>query len=814
MAYRNYLACLHAVEDSEAVIELVAGRKASGFADSHEAGFSLALNALALDEVGLVDSALSQIEQLKSDPETLGNGVVAEALIRRRSGAKVNEVAGLYRRALEAHPDSTVLMTHMVECLDSSIPEEASELAATLLRIAQQRQLVPREVYRLGECYLTLGEAETALHFFSQGQSRYPDESMFLYGKALANHSLGDQEASHAALQQYLAVGKGNARLLSDLAVLAVQTGRLDQAIQLFQRALRKAIDDGERAQLHKQLWELKRRRGDNGKEILRHAMLFGRFVQDDPAEEAQFLMMALLSPRSGAGEEDDGDDDVRQWHREIRDRLATFSNQHPGFPALQTFHMPADLPDDEKARRLAAKMAEITLPERMVASSMELASRCAPYPLVFRAEMFLGPHSAFRFWSECVSSSEASLGIHISYDLPALTGEASCIARGSDVCIDITALLTLAQLDMLEVLPSYFHQISISLGTKRAIDSELFGDATSHPLAERIEEWRLKYRPVIRVRGPRHVGEDVDLSLADQQPLTDVAGQAESPIDKALGDGVGESVLLAHSLDLLLYSDEAIVRKEALDTYQVHSFCTIAFVKKLREDGVLTLDQESRCLCEMIRKNFRLVPFNGDHLNACLEELRTRRARAGGGRLSPDDLRADRDMGALLRQFSDGLLDDLWLGRTAVDWWLSLLEAGDEMLETCIESPAFAWWMRTAVRVGAAMEEYGQEDRLGHLFAQFLVRAYELGPTPISEAWSAIKSCVARLFPGSEDRYDLVVFTSVAKWMAKELEESELSANDSLMRLFMVTSYLPPEDCTRMHDELYRLRSDLLRPA
>ncbi|MBL7180745.1 MAG: DUF4365 domain-containing protein [Desulfobacterales bacterium] len=453
MTYQNYLICLSVLEDSEAVLELVSERLSHGFSNVREEAISLSCEAIAFNEIGRQDDAIKQIRKMKDNPNMIEDATVAEAVIARNNQMSKKEVADIYKEGLKKNPDSLILQTHFIHLLDESNPEDAKELDEYIRKIAQYRQLLPNEIYDLGFSNLTLNKINEGLRIFIEGAKRYSDESRFLYGQAVAHSKLGDEEKAYEALKNYVELGKKNYNILRNLAFLATETGRLDEAISIFQKALRRADDEKEREELNAQLWELRRKRGDPPKEILRHVLEFGKTIKDDPAQEARLLMMVFLSPVPK-----DEDEEITGWFADFRKRLERFSENHPNFPQFRTFKIPKDLPDKEKGSHILAQIAEVMLPQQLAATPFIISSRTRPYPLSFRAELMPGFSSIFDFWSNCVSSKDFTNGMHIWFDFNPRDVEFNCLSNRNEVCVDITTLLSLAELDLLDLLTKSFN--------------------------------------------------------------------------------------------------------------------------------------------------------------------------------------------------------------------------------------------------------------------------------------------------------------------------------------------------------------------
>lgn len=799
LAYRNYLICLYISEDPESLIELVREREKDGFSDREEESMSVALMSVALNDIGKEGDAAQQLAVMKEYPHMIEDATVAEAVIAQSNGVPKVDVADTYRKALARKPGSPLLVTQLIHLLNPLERDDAKEIVNCVDIIVKTRQLVPSEVYKLGTCYLTLEMPEDALRVFEAGEKRYPFHSRILYGQACAHSELGDDESVYKALKRFLELGKKDYSVLRNLAFAALETGRSEEAIQLFQRSLPKAEGDEGRGELHRQLWELKRKAEASPKEILRHIIGFGKAVGDDTAKEAQFLMMALLSPAP-----ESEDEEIRSWNDEIRKRLAKFSREHPDYPAFRTLKIPSDLKEEDRGTQMLAQIAEIMLPHKLMAGAVRIMSRGGPFPLAFRAKFKLGATSVFDFWDRCTKAKTKADAIHIWYDFNGpLKRERDCLNNRDKVCVDLPALMTLAELNRLDLLLSNFKVVVLAAGTRRTIEQELFGLGGPHPLAQRIEEWRLRNRAQIRIRGVTRGEVSSRESPRHEKTTGGIYVRKHESLEELLGCGLGESLFLAKKWKMPLYSDEALIREDAVKTDNLQCFCTMALIGKLRREGSISIGEETTILCQMIRKNFRVVPFDKGHLNSCLFDILEEAERAGGTPVTKSVLMAHEDMGTLLRQFGDPFFNEEWLVGIAIEWCVSLLKKSNvdtELFSQCLEYPANAISLWDKSKVITGVKKYEQADRLGHVFGFLLLKCLEVESSLVSKAWSAIKTCAERIFCQDREKFELALFHSVPTWVVKELESMQITPDTKLIRWSMIDGYLPEEDRTHFY--------------
>jgi hypothetical protein len=239
----------------------------------------------------------------------------------------------------------------------------------------------------------------------------------------------------------------------------------------LFQKALSKSRDSKEKGIIHFQLWILKLKRNDPPKEILRHAIEYGKTTKDDPEDESRFLMMVLMSPSIS---EDYWDDDIKSWVGDFRTRLNKFTEDYPSYEAFTKFSIPDHLSDEEKAFELRAELAKLMLPNYLATVPFEFSTRTTPWFLPLRARLLPECNSVFDFWRKCIESDDYSHSIHIWNGAKTLVDENQYASTTKEVCIDLTALLALAELRLLDKVSSIFDRIYLAFSTKRLMDEAL----------------------------------------------------------------------------------------------------------------------------------------------------------------------------------------------------------------------------------------------------------------------------------------------------------------------------------------------------
>lgn len=270
-------------------------------------------------------------------------------------------------------------------------------------------------------------------------------------------------------------------------------------------------------------------------------------------------------------------------------------------------------------------------------------------------------------------------------------------------------------------------------------------------------------------------------------------------PLDVVLSDGIGESLNLAKKLGIPLYSDESVVRQWATDDHGVPSFSTLGLVDRLVKEGRWTIDQHTELIVQLIKRNYRWVPFDVTHLNSRLRHV-IDRPEDEGISLTSEHLRSDEELKTLMLWFGDTqVTEEIRLSR-ALNWWLSILESGffeKSILVTCMEYPVHCYIMASTEPVERGkIRKFEREEKAAKLLAIFLWKAYITVERRTEEVWFSIKDCAERLFVDSADNQHDVLFRFMPKWLLKAANaDRSIDGDKKTGYLYDLTSRLPDSD-------------------
>jgi tetratricopeptide (TPR) repeat protein len=793
---------LHLSQDYEELIRTVFENRKDGFEDIIEARIIRPLCAIAYSELGAKKESDEQIQMLENEG-LVGEAVAVKCFIARKNGASRKSISDILQKALQDHPDNGVILTHLVEYLDPAIVEEAEKIADAFGKLIRKRELLPEEYSKYAFAVGTLNRPEEARDILIRAVDHYPGIPSLIHDLALAVERTGDQETAYRLCTDYIRIGGKSYAIFKNTALLAEMTGRIDDAINLFSKALTKTTDRHEIGDIHCQLYELKRKKGASVKDLLFHVVQFGKSVtQGELEREARYVVMMLMTPIP----KEPIDKEVETWIGEGKARIAEFTVKNPKYPFLQSFKINTALSPEEQARDMLATITAVTLPSRIRRAQLEMAARGGPWPFALRAGM---SDSISSYWTLCTQSSTSSHAIHIwTADIPLPEEHNSATTSGNSCVVDIVALLALAELDILEVLTT-FDRVIISLGTTREIDRELNDILkTPHPLANKISTWLASNKGRVRVR------HDTDLAhsdLGDEIEKSIILTSVMPSYRQILGFGIGESLSLASSQKIALHSDDVFTRYAARNEGATKTFSTISLLAALRGKSRILLVDETKLLSRMIRLNFRIVPFESFHLSCALEGLmKSLGARAP----NVEDMLGDETLGPLLRQFGESSLDASILYQIATEWWLTIIEKefSPEIVEASMSHPFYALSSRTAGGVLKGLAKDEPLHRGSALLALFLFKTILRDRKLVPKAWSAAKACCYQHCQ-DEKSYKETIGSGIPFHLVRGIEKLAIADDQKTQMIIAFTEALPDEDTTAVEAYIVqRLKPSFLK--
>ena len=223
-------------------------------------------------------------------------------------------------------------------------------------------------------------------------------------------------------------------------------------------------------------------------------------------------------------------------------------------------------------------------------------------------------------------------------------------------------------------------------------------------------------------------------------------------------------------------------------------------------QKGIWSLEQEVNLITDLIKRNYRWVPFSNLHLNARLRRI-LHFSRGERVPINLETLRQDERMWLLMRNFGETTINEDLRLRWAMKWWLSIIQSDffdRPILTACMNYPLdiVVTTSKTSVLTGN-VPKLEREERAAKLLAFLLWASYVKSERRITEVWLAIRDCVENLFPKRE----LMVFARMPNQLLDAANHSRSFTPDKKTNLlYDLISRIPSVDKERF--ELYLLKN------
>ena len=416
---------------------------------------------------------------------------------------------------------------------------------------------------------------------------------------------------------------------------------------------------------------------------------------------------------------------------------------EHPTFQSLVTFKAPEGLSEEATARHLISEVMAYLLPGQLLRGQFLMRIREGAWPLSFRASHVIS-RSFFDYFDYCTYSNEPEHAIHIFSAPISIDDETALVPLHESVCVDITALATLHHLGLLDSILGVDYTFVVATATRDTVEHDDAGPTLSHRIAVDLREWLIRNRSRIRIRRSIRGGRDAD-EADSHHKVSGVWVPRRPTITETLGDGVGETLMLAEELGLPLYSDEVSVRQWAGER-GVRAFSTIALLRRLRGEQRLAIADETAVLARMMESNFRYVPVGAEHFDAALSSLMQKSQETGLATMNADPV-----LGPLLGMFGEMNYTNDSLLNVAIGWWMMLLgrpDLSDSVIENIVGTICFRFQQRAGEGVLRGPSPKKPAAILSEVAAHLLFAVLRNRPALIGRCWWVVRHVVEGLVP------------------------------------------------------------------
>jgi len=199
---------------------------------------------------------------------------------------------------------------------------------------------------------------------------------------------------------------------------------------------------------------------------------------------------------------------------------------------------------------------------------------------------------------------------------------ETTLLLGAKEIVLDLTSILTLAYLGLLENVSRRFKTLVVPQALMDEIDDTMARNFFyPHPVLSVWKEnetyFRTEITPEDYERGRKFL-EGIRKFVQTQCTLTptrtalDIGKNQLEQMQDLLGKDAIAAILVAKETNLLLYSDDLGLRLVARNDWQVSGFWTQTLLLDLREKGLLGVEQYREAVQKLLLANYRFVSIDG----------------------------------------------------------------------------------------------------------------------------------------------------------------------------------------------------------
>ena len=432
----------------------------------------------------------------------------------------------------------------------------------------------PAMAVHVGLALVTMKDWNRLLCLCGDFKRRVDTEPRMLAFEALALDRLGDTLAAKELLETMLSGGMLDSLALNTYVTIMVRCGYVKEALDAAEKIMEAATSAKQRKDCVRLLFNLIQHSDPGSKRLLALAVQMGSLVdQRSEAEEGVYLVMfimATVNEECSPSPEDLAD---------FRKRAEAFFTVFPDSKILKR----GELREDSSCEDLIAQlrgMAGITEENEAFRNRLvnQMQQGVTVVPFVWRPRLVLSSvHDVVHLWEIAKVSSADDKKYHLvmladtEWSPPT---EASLRARVP--LLDLTALLVLFDLGLLDTVIRFFGKVGIAKSTLETI-AALVNPFSGGPMRSKCSDLQTALKP--------HLGAIVQPSIPELAEGDDEDGYDDGPFGRAHK----EIVRICDGGEYRLYSDDLAFRIFAAKSDTPDGICTLDVLSGLEESGVLT---------------------------------------------------------------------------------------------------------------------------------------------------------------------------------------------------------------------------------
>ncbi|MBN8506452.1 MAG: DUF4365 domain-containing protein [Burkholderiales bacterium] len=511
---------------------------------------ALSIGFAAAHKAGRHAEAREIREALEAQPEWAPFVPFAEFVRRGALGITEPPPIDALREGLRDHPDAWLLASNLFLNLNVNEPEPAREAVELAKKLKSRALLSLNDTQRLVAAHSTLTQWHEAASVAADGLARFKGDERLLATAAVAEEMMGHTGKAIQMLETVLEAGTSRIPTVHNFMGLAFRLGRTDSVRKAIDRLLELESGPKERLELLRLSALVYFKQGEHAK-AQETARGLGDLVDQDDEEETGTLINLVMAVTITGPKPDDR---FIEWAKARTDKFCSrwpesrffrrLSLPEHGLKEIDDLHDVFDSIGGNSRERLAGFEAR----ERQVKAG-EL-----PVPFIVRPGFvfhYIG--DPFTLWEAAKTSRYGDHQFHLLIQSQ-VQEERSPDATRDVPLLDLTALLVVDSLGLLDALFSVFKKIAISRVTVGYISQQANGVLASGVGAETAARI-LKYvnRWVTKIDQPGTSSAPKDEELTPLHVMREYVELAKEKIYLAYCD---DAILRA-----MIHSDDAAVR-------------------------------------------------------------------------------------------------------------------------------------------------------------------------------------------------------------------------------------------------------------
>jgi hypothetical protein len=401
--------------------------------------------------------------------------------------------------------------------------------------------------------------------------------------EALALDRLGYTEKARQLLEQMLAGGVIDSLALKTYVTIMVRCGYVQEAIKAAEKILESAKSNTQRMDCIRLLFNLIQNSDPTSNRLLALAIKMGQLA--DPNLEVQegiYLMMFLMATLSETNAP------VQQNLSEFQQRANEFFVKFPNSPIIKKGEIKEDTPP---AELLAQIKAIIGLTEEREAFQARLENQLQQgvtiIPFSWRPKLILSSvHDVVQLWEMAKVSSVDDKKYHLTMLVDLQWEPHGAVSlRERTPLLDMTALLILFDLGLIDLMVQFFGKVAIAKATLETL-AELVNLFSGSPMRGKCADLQNALKPhlgaILQPSIPHFIEDEKD----DKWPF----GREQKEITQ----------LCRQDSSFRLYSDDLAFRIYCTNNDTPDGICTLDLLGGLEKVGLLTRNEVAQSISKL----------------------------------------------------------------------------------------------------------------------------------------------------------------------------------------------------------------------